>query len=480
MSAPGYLLETARRPPPLPLRVQPTTRRNTNGAKHQTLLYDLPSATPQPLKGEVVSPTSPNYHGRSWNRRPASGRASPHLSQGARSVTPSRVQADLEEFAERCRKWYFDHDEEAGRQMTNTLATLPPAQHAPFSRLQASIRSAYHASINARRTTEFRAHLSATLPGASLTPLSRGDPSGSTAQKERYEAFERFVRSWCTVGMPGTKPFFEGLWALMRLQVVPERLGGAGGHLIHWEIDDAVFKEAGGKDFMLEAVDVLKGVLGFDESSSTYTSPSSLTSPVHSLFAQPHSRSLSQPLRSKPSLPTRLNPAAHDSLLVKRPRAPSDPFLDTPAPSRSYSSSTRSNSILLSTSLSDTIEDSSSPSTPPHELEDIFNPRPAVTYASQDIDEEYLRTWTSPDLTNPEIFQLLKVFPTFITRRATPRFPDGAPDSPPQSDLEAGQEPSAAIRIGTGRMWVSARPRSEGWEGGWWTKFKNWWHQLFC
>ena len=140
---------------------------------------------------------------------------------------------------------YFEQDGEAGRQMTQMLTTLPPAQHAPFSRLQASIRSAYHASINARRTAEFRAHLAATLPGGSLTPLSRADSTGCAAQKERYEAFERFIRSWCTVGMPGTKPFFEGLWALMRLQVVPERLGGGGRHLIHWEIDDAVFKEAG-------------------------------------------------------------------------------------------------------------------------------------------------------------------------------------------------------------------------------------------
>jgi hypothetical protein len=140
---------------------------------------------------------------------------------------------------------YFTQDEEAGRQMTQMLVTLPPAQHAPFSRLQASIRSAYHASINARRTAEFKAHLSATLPGGSLTPLSRADSTGNAAQKERYEAFERFIRSWCTVGMPGTKPFFEGLWALMRLQVVPEHLGGAGGHYIHWEIDDAVLKESG-------------------------------------------------------------------------------------------------------------------------------------------------------------------------------------------------------------------------------------------
>ena len=93
-----------------------------------------------------------------------------------------------------------------------------------------------------------------------------------------------------------------------------------------------------------------------------------------------------------------------------------------------------------------------------------------------------MRTWTSPDLTNPEILQLLKVFPTFITRRATPRFPNNTPDSR-AADLEAGRESLAAageIRIGTGQMWVSEQPRSDGWEGSWWTRFKKWWHQLFC
>jgi len=234
---------------------------------------------------------------------------------------------------------------------------------------------------------------------------------------------------------------------------------------------------------MLEAVDVLKGVLGFEESPSTRTSTSTLSSPIHTFSAPVHTRSQSQPLRSKPSIPTRLNPAAQETSLAKRPRAPSDPFLDTPALSQSYSSSPRSNIIPLSTSLSDTIDDSSSPSTPPPDLEDVFNPRPAATYAPQDIDEEYMRTWTSPDLTNPEVLQLLKVFPAFITRRATPRFPDRAPNSHPLPDLEVGEEVSAPvgeIRIGTGRMWVSALRRTEGWEGGWWTKFKNWWHRLFC
>ena len=67
--------------------------------------------------------------------------------------------------------------------MTHTIANLPPSQRAPFSRLQASIRSAYHRSVNTRRTAEFRAHLSATQPGGSLMPHSRADPHGAAAKK---------------------------------------------------------------------------------------------------------------------------------------------------------------------------------------------------------------------------------------------------------------------------------------------------------
>lgn len=78
---------------------------------------------------------------------------------------------------------YYHQEEDAGRLMTQTLATLPPSQRAPFSRLQASIRSAYHRSVNARRTAEFQAHLSATQPGGSLMPHSRSDPRGTLARK---------------------------------------------------------------------------------------------------------------------------------------------------------------------------------------------------------------------------------------------------------------------------------------------------------
>ena len=185
---------------------------------------------------------------------------------------------------------YFDQDEAAGRVMTQILTNVAPSQRALYSRLQASVRSAYHASVNARRHAEFQAHICATQPGGSLMPHSRADPSGPIARKERFDRLDRFVRTWCTMGMPGTKPFFEALWAVMRLQVLPEDLGGAGGNKIQWELDDAVFKEAAyvspafcltvylwpntslsrsGKDFMLEAVDVLKGV-GFSSPMNIY------------------------------------------------------------------------------------------------------------------------------------------------------------------------------------------------------------------
>ncbi len=80
---------------------------------------------------------------------------------------------------------YFNQDENAGRSMTQTLATLPSSHRAPFSRVQASIRAAYHRSVNARKTAEFRAHLAATQPGGSLLPHNRVKPSGPEAKKGR-------------------------------------------------------------------------------------------------------------------------------------------------------------------------------------------------------------------------------------------------------------------------------------------------------
>jgi hypothetical protein len=48
-------------------------------------------------------------------------------------------------------------------------------------------------------------------------------------------------------------------------------------------------------------------------------------------------------------------------------------------------------------------------------------------------------------------------------------------------DAEQGADPDvAAIRVGTGKMWVAARVRSPGWAGSWWIRLKLWWRRVFC
>ncbi|EGN99694.1 hypothetical protein SERLA73DRAFT_167599 [Serpula lacrymans var. lacrymans S7.3] len=499
MSGSVYRLETPRpRPPPPTLRFHSPSK-SPSALSHpirdtQTLLYDLPASsvisppTSPPTKRGVVSPTSPSFPGgRARGRRNGRPGPTPPPSARHRSVTPLGVsRSDLEKFTEHCRAWYYNQDDASGRHMTQTLANLPPAQCAPYSRLQASIRSAYHASVNARRHAEFQAHLTATLPGGSLMPHSRADPRGLVARKERLERLDRFVRSWCTMGMPGTTPFFEALWAIMRLQVVPEHLGGAGGNRIRWELDDAVFKEAAGKNFMLEAIDVLKGVLAFEEVPSSKGGSSSIgaypTSPAI------HSRSRSQPLPANDNEPGQKASPISMATHGKRARAPSDPFLDTPPalshslPSASSQSSGVTISQLSSSSVSEGVEHCMSPTTPHEADEDIEVLAPLRSeFAMEESEEEYLRIWTSADLPNPEYLSLITVFPSFITRRPLPRFP--VTPSARAADIEEGEDERGEgkeIRFGTGSMWISSKQRGDDWRGDWWTRFILWWRRLFC
>ncbi|KAG1771743.1 hypothetical protein EDD22DRAFT_768861 [Suillus occidentalis] len=489
MSGPSYQFNTPRpRPPPPPLRF-PKSQQNSSltntHSNSQTLLYDLPhsnSVVSPPgspaAKPGVIPPSSPSFGGRpSISRRNGHPGPVPPPTSRNRSITPLGVsRSELEKFAELCRAWYFNQDEASGRLVTQTLANLPPAQRAPFSRLQASIRSAYHASVNARRHAEFQAHINATQPGGSLMPHSRANPSGPVAAKERFDRLDKFVKTWCTMGMPGTKPFFQALWAILRLQVVPEPLGGAGANRICWEFDDAVFKESAGKDFMLDAIDVLKGVLAFEEvPSSKHDSNCASHQP------QPaHLRSRSQPLSAhREAIGSYASPIAMTTQ-VKRARASSDPFLDMPALSHSLPSAS-SQSSGATIPPSETPEDCPSSLTPHDQLgEDELLPPLRSEFIAEDP-EDYLRIWTSPDLPNPELLSLLTVFPSFITRCALPRFP--APLNTRAADIEEGEEERAEgkeIHFGTGTMWISSKPRDDGWRGDWWTRFVLWWRRLFC
>ncbi|KAJ7702997.1 hypothetical protein B0H17DRAFT_1175843 [Mycena rosella] len=495
MSGSSYRLETPRARPP-PLLVDKSSYNSSTsilGGQHNSepLLYNLPAArsmsppasprsratSPRSPRSRLTSPTSPTF-GRS--RTPVNGRPTPSPSRRNRSATPSGVaSSELDQFAEYCRAWYFTQDDNSGRLMTQTLANLPSSQRAPYSRLQASIRSAYHRSVNARRTAEFRAHLSATQPGGSLLPHARANPHGNVARKgmwrtryfvsrqshsitERYERFERFVRAWCTMGMPGPQPFFQTLWAIMRLQIVPEGIGGRGGIRFNGNLTTQYY---GRLDFMIEAIDCLKGVLAFEETPSSKRASSAVNYDI-ATAATVHARSKSTPISSQSSVSAQSRTAQ-----PKRARAPSDPFLDTPALSGSLSSSPSSGTSALL--ITPTTEEA-----PPSGAA-FYADDPQSSLAFDDSDEEFLRIWTSSDLPNPEFIDLLAVFPTFITRRALPRFPVASVPKDLEEGFDVGDE-GKVLRFGTGSMWVSSIPRSDGWKGGWWTQFCMWWKQVFC
>lgn len=191
---------------------------------------------------------------------------------------------------------------------------------------------------------------------------------------------------------------------------------------------------------------------------SSKSSPSTLDQP----YVQ-HSRSISQPLPSDQKFPNISQP--------KRPRAPSDPFLDTPALSRSIGTLSSHSSTLLTTIPA---EDE-----PPSPVSAYIEEQQTNEFTSEDPDNEFLRIWTSPDLSNPEYLKLLSLFPSFITRQTLPRFPTDSPDR--DIDLEAVDDlPSNKIRFGTGSLWVSSQPRRPGWEGSWWVRFILWLRRTFC
>ena len=111
------------------------------------------------------------------------------------------------------------------------------------------------------------------------------------------------------------------------------------------------------------------------------------------------------------------------------------------------------------------------------------------------------RTWLAPShLTNPELADLLRLFPKHIARGSKgAHFPYLGPG---QSVLEEGlagaPQPSTAAEArgdgrtlgrgvvecaptwaGTGRVWKGGRKRDAGWAGTGWERFVGWWKAFF-
>lgn len=109
---------------------------------------------------------------------------------------------------------------------------------------------------------------------------------------------------------------------------------------------------------------------------------------------------------------------------------------------------------------------------------------PAEQQYDDPCEAEYFRTWTSPDLPNPELVSLLAVFPAFISGRTLPRFTVSTVKRRPadleEADNDALESIRDEVRFGTGVMWVGAKGRSDGWQGSWWERFTAWWRRMLC
>jgi hypothetical protein len=280
----------------------------------------------------------------------------------------------------------------------------------------------------------------------------------------------------------------------MRLQTLPPNLGGAGERRVWWEIDDAVFLESAGKDFMLEAIDILKGVLGFEEHLSQQAN---VHNPIReqphisvSDYVEPPDSPLSPAIKNMPlqaldgkgrrqSQAGLITPKTMAILPLNRPRKFSDPFMDSSRSSPSTSAlGTQEDSATL-TGASTPLE----PSEAPTPDDDTLPPAARSLLSDPDSSDLNvpLRIWTVPaSLLNPEYHLLLAVFPPFITSKQVPRFT--AVQRPPggAKALEEGEAAERGeLRAGTGRIGISAQLRDHGWQGSLWYRMKEWFKNLF-
>jgi len=158
------------------------------------------------------------------------------------------LSQDLHTFAHHCHLFYFSSEPPAGSQsyIDATLASLPPSHRAAYTRIQNSLRAQSHAHNTRLRLLAFHALITSTTSNGGLTPLSRQELRSKRAKTERHAKLNEFVTRWCQKSAVCVEPFFRALYVCLLLQGKGERgIGGAGGKRVVWEIDDAVFMEAG-------------------------------------------------------------------------------------------------------------------------------------------------------------------------------------------------------------------------------------------
>ncbi|GMK53989.1 hypothetical protein CspeluHIS016_0105750 [Cutaneotrichosporon spelunceum] len=482
---------------------------------------------------QILSPVPVTMSQKGLNPPPLPPRgSSPSVFSGREGSTFSRRNGritspppeDLELFAHHCRLFFFSAapPETSQAYISATLAKLPPAHRAAYTRLQSQLRSEAHLHHLRVRISSFHALLSSTLSSGSLSLPARSDLGCLRARSERAERLDHFIRTWGTSSTGPQLPFFRGLWGALRVQSRGRQHGGAGVRRVVWEIDDAVFLESGGPEFMAEAVAVLKGVLGFEDQPLCTPPKLRRATPIPDSPADDQdlrARSGSDPFtdRRTPGGPP---PPPQPRKTSGRGPAPPPPISRRKASPNVEESQWRDITAPVSPLLSSDYPADreallgGAPRSPLSLVPMIADPdRDSIDSRSFDLGEEEaelnrprFRLWTFPaHIADDEASALMRLFPRFVGRGVDPRLRASTP-APRDKDLELGlvsgvagdvwstlsvdgvevriprperEGEAGVVRCGTGRMWGGGANRRAGWEGGVWFRFKRWWRRLF-
>lgn len=171
----------------------------------------------------------------------------------------------MSQFAALCRLLYYEKDPSAAIKVDSILAKLAAGSRTVYAKTMAKVRAEYHLAEEIRRRQEVEKVLEI-KPGSEVMKALRISEGGTSsmrskvAKRVRQEALRAFLKSHCVRDMPGTLPFFKSLYAVMYLQSLAAKKGGAGKRRVEWEIDVAVFTEAGAGEWLVDSVTFLKAV----------------------------------------------------------------------------------------------------------------------------------------------------------------------------------------------------------------------------
>ncbi|BGP48741.1 hypothetical protein JCM10450v2_004617 [Rhodotorula kratochvilovae] len=378
----------------------------------------------------------------------------------------------------------------------------------------ATVRTAFHRDEEVRRRSQVDSLLASTQPGATIKGFLSISPESnslaalrsSAARTHRRARLREFIDMNCTAAMPGTHPFFTALFAALWVQAMDSRRGGAGERIVEWEVDVAVFTEAGGNEAWAgEAIEALKGVLGMTERIKEPSHTDSLRTSYLGSSAASETSSVAggEPVIAPVIFehPAPVPPGAQGGHRKEPPPVPphrgsgslrnrsgSDPFLH---PAEKAARQQKQTQVVSPLSPSSSLPPSPDPSTssPSASVPLLASTSPLTptapplppTQPAPVLPPHQFRIFSLPSyLTNPELRSLCRLFPAFIASpaRGSARFPRaGAGAQQADVDLEAAQPPTA--KVGHGELRVGQRRRDAGWRGTWWQRLVLWLRALF-